>query len=483
MSSARTKAWQALKRRKWITDLFQETRRTPADFRAELPALHDEVNARFTYRGSGNFAGEFIEALPYLHGKLIDAGWVEVDGEYQDGRTFISPLGVEERAIMVSTRQSEPAGAAEVSLVEVADDWGDELEIVSSEDGQPSWPDPENDPLRAFELHPSTFAEELEVLRDVDVRGFYWRRPQAFTPVSPETADRILSQLEQSGDWVRADDDRFIWQFGGTYNHRGHVLFAELMANGPGIPAVCYYNDGKDALIRPGAAEWSDADYAAFWESYPGPVPELWLQLHVELYEPEDFPSWSSGEAVEDWGELPYWLLVRAPGDPERSRSKRKDRDLEARWRQDLRKSDTGLWKSRILRQLGDGLPRTLNRLGVEMLDKTSDIIADTPFTTALLELNAAGLVEHTADAPFYWRLAGSEQETPEPLRQHEAWVADYLQAHQLGGGDWSDAAISGAQQIYIAAWDDNFDWDYQDQDMTWRQLVKAVVDRYWERT
>jgi hypothetical protein len=66
-----------------------------------------------------------------------------------------------------------------------------------------------------------------------------------------------------------------------------------------------------------------------------------------------------------------------------------------------LAKTRAADWRVAILRHLSDGKARTLNRIGVELLDKTADILFGSPVDEALWSLVADGLVEHTLVAPI----------------------------------------------------------------------------------
>lgn len=57
-----------------------------------------------------------------------------------------------------------------------------------------------------------------------------------------------------------------------------------------------------------------------------------------------------------------------------------------------------------LLEGLGDGRPRTFNRLGVELFDLTADVLFTTPVNTALWRLVERGLIEHTMEAPVLFR-------------------------------------------------------------------------------
>ena len=69
-----------------------------------------------------------------------------------------------------------------------------------------------------------------------------------------------------------------------------------------------------------------------------------------------------------------------------------------------LKKTKPEAWATQILKLLSDGKPRTLNRIGIELVDKTADITAFTPFGAGLWLLVKNGDVEYTPKSPVYFR-------------------------------------------------------------------------------
>ncbi len=105
--------------------------------------------------------------------------------------------------------------------------------------------------------------------------------------------------------------------------------------------------------------------------------------------------TWVSGPTEPD--DLSYLFAARAPGDPKRTpRHLRVDRDFTAKWRRDLLKTPSSVFRKAIYEHLRDGEPRTLNRIGVELIDKSGNGTYNTPFGHALLELVSEYLVEFT---------------------------------------------------------------------------------------
>ena len=117
--------------------------------------------------------------------------------------------------------------------------------------------------------------------------------------------------------------------------------------------------------------------------------------------------EWSTGKLVDRSGTFAYIVLVRAPEDPSRSpRGKgRKDR---VGWQHDLKKTTIKEWKEIIFQHLSDGVARTFNRIGVELLDKTADTLLGLNPEEALWKLVEEGKLAHTLRAPIYFRSTSS---------------------------------------------------------------------------
>jgi hypothetical protein len=115
----------------------------------------------------------------------------------------------------------------------------------------------------------------------------------------------------------------------------------------------------------------------------------------------------SGPDLVDRRGMARFTHIIRAPDDPERSDIRKLPealRDREATWRRRLKTSSVKDWKSAIWTLLSDGQPRTFNRIGVELVDKTADLLIDLPPDRALWALVAEGRVEHTMGAPILFR-------------------------------------------------------------------------------
>jgi len=111
-----------------------------------------------------------------------------------------------------------------------------------------------------------------------------------------------------------------------------------------------------------------------------------------------------TGNVVDRSGMHQYVHLIRAPHDPERrSREERRSLDPESStsWR---RMGTEEQWRDRIRAHLADGEPRTFNRIAVELADMTADVATSGPADPALWSLVRDGEVEHTTEAPIYFR-------------------------------------------------------------------------------
>lgn len=113
--------------------------------------------------------------------------------------------------------------------------------------------------------------------------------------------------------------------------------------------------------------------------------------------------TWVTGLAAERGGMAVFTHLIRAPGDPERQ-PREATRDGRALWRRKLTKMPSAAFRRPLLSLLASGPPRTFNALGVELLDKTSDVLFQLPPDVALWWLVEQGFVEHTMEAPILFR-------------------------------------------------------------------------------
>lgn len=122
---------------------------------------------------------------------------------------------------------------------------------------------------------------------------------------------------------------------------------------------------------------------------------------------PAEAPEWLTAQLPDLSGIQSYIVLIRAPDDPERTPRESGSRDMRAEWRRALMKQPVAEIEAAILLHMADGVARTLNRLSVEMIDKTADIIFETPFDAALWSLVSKGVVEFTVGAPVLFRKVG----------------------------------------------------------------------------
>ena len=125
--------------------------------------------------------------------------------------------------------------------------------------------------------------------------------------------------------------------------------------------------------------------------------------------------EWFTGAIPDRSGLFAFTEMIRSPYDPERKPrgTHGTGKDAAMRWRRDL-KGHPRLWGVRLAVHLQDGVPRTLNRIGVEMVDFTADIISGTALGEALWALVEAGEVEHTAQAPILFRWLGKALRAPD---------------------------------------------------------------------
>lgn len=120
-----------------------------------------------------------------------------------------------------------------------------------------------------------------------------------------------------------------------------------------------------------------------------------------------DAETWSYHTGLPDRSGLAqYTVLIRAPGDPERrSRETRQaamgHEGAAVEWRT-WRKASAEEWRARIVAHLADGIPRTLNRIAVELVDATADVVGDTAEAGLWLAVER-GEVWWTSTAPIHF--------------------------------------------------------------------------------
>lgn len=123
--------------------------------------------------------------------------------------------------------------------------------------------------------------------------------------------------------------------------------------------------------------------------------------------------EWVTGVLPDRSGMYRYTVLIRADGDPERTPRELAKRDCTAEWRRALLKQPIAEIEAAIVLHMADGLERTMNRIAVEMIDKTADVIHDTPFEHALWALVSRGQVAFTMQAPVLFRKVAQPEATP----------------------------------------------------------------------
>ncbi len=144
----------------------------------------------------------------------------------------------------------------------------------------------------------------------------------------------------------------------------------------------------------------------------------VWQEAHAE----QQAIMWVWGEtsaSLDRTGVARYTHIVRAADDPERTDIRALPehlRDREAKWRKGIKETPPAVYKPLILALLADGLPRTFNRIGVELLDKTADNLLDLPPDKALWELVHEGRVEHTTKSPILFRRRNRKDRTKEEV-------------------------------------------------------------------
>jgi hypothetical protein len=101
-----------------------------------------------------------------------------------------------------------------------------------------------------------------------------------------------------------------------------------------------------------------------------------------------------------------YTVLIRAPWDPPRRPREVRQAAMgheaaAVEWRT-WRKASAEQWCERIVAHLADGEPRTLNRIAVELVDATADVVGATAQAGLWLAVER-GLAWWTACAPVHF--------------------------------------------------------------------------------
>lgn len=147
-------------------------------------------------------------------------------------------------------------------------------------------------------------------------------------------------------------------------------------------------------------------------DSGPTPTPCEVEEMNAPGESLDGSDGWLTGAIPDRSGALAYVEIFRHPDDPERTPRELRSRDV-TRWRRELR-AHASVWGPRLLQHLGDGAARTLNRLAVEVVDFTADVVLGTPLAEALWALVEAGAVEYTPQAPVFFRYRGAPVASPD---------------------------------------------------------------------
>lgn len=122
----------------------------------------------------------------------------------------------------------------------------------------------------------------------------------------------------------------------------------------------------------------------------------------------EEAPSW--WRTVPDrTGLAAHTVLIRAEDDPDETIERGAGADSAA-WK-DVRKVSADEWLTRIAMTLADGVPRTFNRLAVELTGRTADVFLGEPIEDALWLGVESGVLEYCPVAPIRFRLRADAPE------------------------------------------------------------------------
>lgn len=115
--------------------------------------------------------------------------------------------------------------------------------------------------------------------------------------------------------------------------------------------------------------------------------------------------SWFTGGVPDMRGLRAYTEMIWSSDDPERA-PRPKGGQADKAPHITLRKTTAEQWAPKILRLLSDGKPRTLNAIGITLIDKTADITSQTPFAAGLWLLVQQGKVAFGDPAPILFTLS-----------------------------------------------------------------------------
>lgn len=114
-----------------------------------------------------------------------------------------------------------------------------------------------------------------------------------------------------------------------------------------------------------------------------------------------------------------YTIMHRHPDDPER-RPRPKGGQKDKTPHLTFRKMSESQVAKALLRHLADGVPRTLNRIGVEIWDKTADILMGTIVEDVLWALCEDGSLAFTMKAPILFKERVDEKHEVKAMEAQE---------------------------------------------------------------
>lgn len=101
-----------------------------------------------------------------------------------------------------------------------------------------------------------------------------------------------------------------------------------------------------------------------------------------------------------------YTIMIRAPDDPERL-PRPPGGQADRFPHHTIAGMEVKTIKRILLKHLDDGVARTLNRMGVELWDKTGDTTGGSKIETALWELCVEGQLAFTSHSPILFKRIG----------------------------------------------------------------------------
>jgi len=137
--------------------------------------------------------------------------------------------------------------------------------------------------------------------------------------------------------------------------------------------------------------------------------------LSLEVPPDMSTPQWLTRVLPDRTGMGAYLEMIRdVKNDPDRRPRPKRGEAKDVAPHLTLNRTHVEDWIDPIYELLTDGRPRTLNAIGVELIDKTADITAGTPLGECLWLLVERGDLAYTASAPVLFTLP--ELLDPPPL-------------------------------------------------------------------